>query len=107
MMGAMASRGGYEQSHPTGVSASGWVSVGSDSGPTVAMDPVADLAGKEVLLPSHPESAGKARRLAVEVLRTWNLGGQIVETGELLVSELVGNAVRHAGARTFGLRITR
>ncbi|GAA3816879.1 ATP-binding protein [Streptomyces phyllanthi] len=60
----------------------------------------------EVLLPSRPESAGIARRLVqVVVLRHWRLPPRTAEEAVLLVSELVGNAVRHTGARVFGLRM--
>ena len=41
------------------------------------------------------------------VLRQWGLSPQIAEHTVLLVSELVGNAVRHTGARVFGLRMLR
>ncbi|MER7170603.1 ATP-binding protein [Streptomyces mesophilus] len=62
----------------------------------------------EVPLPSRPESAGTARRLAqIVVLRHWGLSPQVAEAVVLLVSELVGNAVRHTGARVFGLRMLR
>ncbi|WP_320782449.1 ATP-binding protein [Streptomyces sp. CRN 30] len=62
----------------------------------------------EVPLPSRPESAATARRLAqVVVLRQWQLGPRLAEDAVLLVSELVGNAVRHTGARVFGLRMRR
>lgn len=62
----------------------------------------------EVRLPSRPESALAARRLThVVVLRQWALSPQMAEHAVLLVSELVGNAVRHTGARVFGLRMLR
>ncbi|MFI1963730.1 ATP-binding protein [Streptomyces pathocidini] len=62
----------------------------------------------EVCLPSRPESAATARRLAQSVmLRQWGLSALMSEHVVLLVSELVGNAVRHTGARTFGLRMLR
>lgn len=62
----------------------------------------------EVSLPSRPESAATARRLTQHVvLRQWALPAQTGEYAVLLVSELVGNAVRHTGARVFGLRILR
>ncbi|MFE7211888.1 ATP-binding protein [Streptomyces sp. NPDC001698] len=62
----------------------------------------------EVPLPSRPESAATARRLAqVVVLRQWGLSPKLAEDTVLLVSELVGNAVRHTGARVFGLRMRR
>ena len=57
-------------------------------------------------LTSRPESASTARRLTLSVLQLWGLP-HLGEVCELLVSELVGNAVRHTGARTFGLRMMR
>lgn len=107
MMGAMAGREAHEEAHPTGVTAPGWVpTVEGLPGAEAAREQSGGPADAEVWLSSRPESAGTARRLTVEVLRSWNLG-QLAETGELLVSELVGNAVRHTGARTFGLKVTR
>ncbi|WP_069815156.1 ATP-binding protein [Streptomyces sp. TP-A0874] len=65
-------------------------------------------AAGEVCLPSHPESAAAARRLAHSVVvLQWGLGPVLAEQTVLLVSELVGNAVRHTGARGFGLRMSR
>ncbi|MFB6951919.1 ATP-binding protein [Streptomyces niveus] len=62
----------------------------------------------EVRLASRPESALAARRLThIVVLRQWALPPQMAEHAVLLVSELVGNAVRHTGARVFGLRMLR
>ncbi|MGW1836281.1 ATP-binding protein [Streptomyces sp. BBFR2] len=77
-----------------------------DPGPVVLdlLDPSVD----EVPLPSRPESAGAARRLTHRVLlEQWGLSPQLTENAVLLVSELVGNAVRHTGARRFGLRMLR
>jgi anti-sigma regulatory factor (Ser/Thr protein kinase) len=71
-----------------------------------SLDLVGDPSVDEVRLTSRPESAGTARRLALSVLKVWGLP-QLNEVVELLVSELVGNAVRHTGARTFGLRLLR
>ncbi len=65
-------------------------------------------AEEDVRLPSRPESAWVARRLTQSVvLRQWGLGPQMAEHAVLLVSELVGNAVRHTGARSFALRMHR
>ncbi|KAB8164611.1 ATP-binding protein [Streptomyces sp. 3MP-14] len=62
----------------------------------------------EVLLPSEPPSAGRARRLTRSQLGArWLLPEELTEHAVLLVSELVGNAVQHAGAAEFGLRIRR
>jgi anti-sigma regulatory factor (Ser/Thr protein kinase) len=44
--------------------------------------------------------------LSLSVVQLWGLPHHC-DTVELLVSELVGNAVRHTGARTFGLRMWR
>ncbi|MFF0437036.1 ATP-binding protein [Streptomyces sp. NPDC004327] len=65
-------------------------------------------AEEDARLPSRPESAAVARRLTEwVVLRHWRLSPQIAEHAVLLVSELVGNAVRHTGARVFALRMLR
>ncbi|WP_326798665.1 ATP-binding protein [Streptomyces sp. NBC_01808] len=72
------------------------------------MDHWGNPAVGEVRLPSRPESAGTARRLAeAVVVRHWGMSPGFAEHAVLLVSELVGNAVRHTGARTFGLRMSR
>ncbi|MFB8395267.1 ATP-binding protein [Streptomyces yangpuensis] len=73
-----------------------------------ALELYGNPAEAEVTLPSMPESAGTARRLTqCVVIRLWGLSPQISEHAVLLVSELVGNAVRHTGARSFGLRMLR
>ncbi|MCM1972536.1 ATP-binding protein [Streptomyces sp. G1] len=73
-----------------------------------ALELYGNPAEAEVTLPSMPESAGTARRLTqCVVVRLWGLSPQIAEHTVLLVSELVGNAVRHTGARSFGLRMLR
>lgn len=48
------------------------------------------------LLPEGPVAAGEARRHVREQLAAWELGEDLVMTTELVVSELVGNVVRHA-----------
>ncbi|MEU3316342.1 ATP-binding protein [Streptomyces sp. NPDC006662] len=73
-----------------------------------ALEAYGNPADAEVTLPSMPQSASTARRLAQSVvIRYWGLSPQIAEHAVLLVSELVGNAVRHTGARTFGLKMVR
>ncbi|MFG3289250.1 SpoIIE family protein phosphatase [Streptomyces sp. NPDC048179] len=47
------------------------------------------------LLPDHPQAAGLARDFARKQLAAWGLD-DLVMTTELLVSELIGNVVRHA-----------
>jgi anti-sigma regulatory factor (Ser/Thr protein kinase) len=46
--------------------------------------------------PADPASAGKARRLLDETLRSWRCDA-LVDIATLLVSELVANAILHAG----------
>ena len=74
----------------------------------VAVELVGDPTRDEVRLPNRPESAATARRLAETVLRQgWAVQATTTEHAVLLVSELVGNAVRHTGAHTFGMRMHR
>lgn len=69
---------------------------------------VGDPAVDEVRLPNRPESAYAARRLAQAVLRLrWDVPPRPTDEAVLLVSELVGNAVRHTGAHVIGLRMAR
>lgn len=57
-----------------------------------------------ITLPPVPEAAGMARRALREALQAWNVG-HLDDTAILLVSELVGNAIRHARATTPGLEL--
>ncbi len=67
-----------------------------------------DPTVEEVRLPNLPESARTARALARSALVTrWGLPADLAEDTVLLVSELVGNAVRHTGAPALGLRMHR
>jgi len=47
-------------------------------------------------LPPDPTSAAQARRFVGRTLRTWR-AASLGESAELLVSELVANAIRHSG----------
>ncbi|GAA2319125.1 MULTISPECIES: ATP-binding protein [Streptomyces] len=58
--------------------------------------PPATSAGTSWLLPSEPSSVPTARRLALAQLSAWTLH-DFADDAELLVSELVTNALRHAG----------
>ncbi|MEV7776542.1 ATP-binding protein [Kitasatospora sp. NPDC086791] len=58
---------------------------------TPTLPPVADSA--RALLPYQPQSAAAARRLVRTALRAWQLH-DLVEAGELIVSELAGNAAK-------------
>jgi anti-sigma regulatory factor (Ser/Thr protein kinase) len=92
----------------TGTTAGRWVPSAEDEQALKALELFGNPTVEEIRLPSRPESAATARRLAQSVvLRQWGLSAQFAEYAVLLVSELVGNAVRHTGARCFGLRMLR
>ncbi|MET7617499.1 SpoIIE family protein phosphatase [Streptomyces sp. NPDC005408] len=57
-------------------------------------------------LSREPREAARARRLVRGQLRSWGLA-ELTETVELLVSEVVTNAVRHASGRSAELRLVR
>ncbi|MBT2383410.1 SpoIIE family protein phosphatase [Streptomyces sp. ISL-11] len=57
-------------------------------------------------LDREPAAAGRARRLVRDRLLEWGLA-EAAGTTELLVSELVTNAVRHTVSRRVGLRLVR
>ncbi|MFE9776027.1 ATP-binding protein [Streptomyces sp. NPDC005931] len=107
--GAMAGLEGMEQPRGVGrATASRWSPTVEDERALKVLELYGDPAESEVPLPSRPESAATARRLTqVVVLRHWGLTPKTTEDAVLLVSELVGNAVRHTGARVFGLRLRR
>ncbi|GGY05486.1 ATP-binding protein [Streptomyces anandii] len=93
---------------PARATAARWSPTVEDEGALKALELYGNPTESEVPLPSRPESAATARRLAqVVVLRQWGLSPKLTEDVVLLVSELVGNAVRHTGARVFGLRMRR
>lgn len=108
-MGGMAGLEGMEQPQQrTGTAAVRRLPSAEEDSALRALEVFGNPAAAEVLLPSRPESAATARRLTeFVVLRDWGLGCQLAEYAVLLVSELVGNAVRHTGARAFGLRLLR
>ncbi|MEV5984950.1 ATP-binding protein [Streptomyces sp. NPDC052051] len=105
----MAGLEGVEQPRRhKGATAARWSPAVEDERALRALESRGSPADAEVRLPSRPESAGTARRLAqVVILRQWGLSPKMAEDVVLLVSELVGNAVRHTGARVFGLRMRR
>ncbi len=58
-------------------------------------------------LPGTPHSAPRARELLRIQLTDWKIDGEVAETAELLLSELVTNSIRHARTppgREIGLR---
>jgi anti-sigma regulatory factor (Ser/Thr protein kinase) len=101
----MVARGGAEQSQQAEGAAVAAPPAAADT-PLWDLASFGDPAAGEVRLTSRPEMAAQARRLSLSVVRMWGLP-HLADTVELLVSELVGNAVRHTGARTFGLRMHR
>lgn len=66
--------------------------------------PADDVAEWQLAL--DPREVARARRLVRGKLYDWDLP-QAVESAELMVSELVTNAVRHARIRHVGLRLVR
>ncbi len=52
--------------------------------------------GDRIRLDAEPLSVGRARRFCTSTLRGWGATPDLVETCELLVSELATNAVLHA-----------
>lgn len=109
MMGDMAGLEGIEQPRRHGsATAARWSPAVEDEHALKALELFGNPTDAEVPLPSRPESAAIARRLTqVVVLRHWGLSPKLTEDAVLLTSELVGNAVRHTGARVFGLRMMR
>ena len=105
----MAGLEGIDQPRGQGrATAARWTPAVEDERALKALDLFGDPTEAEVPLPPLPESAATARRLAqVVLLRHWGLTPKLTEDAVLLVSELVGNAVRHTGARVFGLRMHR
>ncbi|WP_344581080.1 ATP-binding protein [Streptomyces lunalinharesii] len=65
--------------------------------PVVARLAPAVSASVTYRIPSEPRSAGWARRELRRQLRRWGVVGELVGVAELLVSELVANAVRAQG----------
>jgi anti-sigma regulatory factor (Ser/Thr protein kinase) len=51
---------------------------------------------RELKLDLDPSAPGRARRFFAETAREWRLQAELVEIAELVVSELVSNAVEHA-----------
>lgn len=105
----MAGLEGVEEPRQQGqATAARWVPAVDDERALLALELFGNPTEGEVRLPSRPESAGHARRLTECIVqRQWGLSPQLTEYAVLLVSELVGNAVRHTGARVFGLRMLR
>ncbi|MGW3200143.1 ATP-binding protein [Streptomyces sp. NPDC001118] len=54
-----------------------------------------------------PQSGEEARRLVRAALATWGLAPRDVDTAELVVAELVANAVRHASGSALRIIVDR
>jgi anti-sigma regulatory factor (Ser/Thr protein kinase) len=52
-------------------------------------------ATSNILVPHAPPSAGIARRRCTDELRARGFSGRLVDDAALVMSELVGNAIRH------------
>ncbi|UQX01252.1 ATP-binding protein [Streptomyces sp. RerS4] len=62
------------------------------------------------MIPSSPRTPGRARAMLRELLAEWKVDGEPADAAELLLSELVTNAVRYARAprgREIGVRVAR
>lgn len=105
----MAGLEGIEQSRRTNTATtSRWTPGAKDEQAFRAMELYGNPAESEIHVASQPEAAAAARSLAALVVTgEWGLPPALADTTALLVSELVGNAVRHTGARQFGLRMHR
>jgi anti-sigma regulatory factor (Ser/Thr protein kinase) len=60
----------------------------------------------ETTLPAEPGSAPRARATVAEHSRAWGFGEELCDDATLIVTELVANAIRHAGT-TIELRLRR
>ncbi|MGW5367612.1 ATP-binding protein [Streptomyces sp. NPDC004009] len=66
-----------------------------------------DMHQLTLSLPATPAAASEARHQAVDAIAGWDagLGIEVVHTAELLVSELVTNAVQYSGAGFVSLAV--
>jgi anti-sigma regulatory factor (Ser/Thr protein kinase) len=68
---------------------------------------IAEIDPMALDLPFTPESAGVARKQLVEWMRSLGVGDETSDDARLVVSELVGNSVRHARPLADGtMRVT-
>ncbi|EME96841.1 ATP-binding protein [Streptomyces mobaraensis NBRC 13819 = DSM 40847] len=105
----MAGLEGTEQPRRgVGTAGTRWAPAVDDELALRALERYGDPTVREIRMPSCPESTVAVRRLTRAVIvHHWGLSERLAEPAVLLVSELVGNAVRHTGARHFGLRLVR
>lgn len=62
--------------------------------------------GYSETLPCEAESASQARQLVRAALNTWQLS-HLIDDGQLIVSELVANAVQHSHCRRIHVSVER
>ncbi|MFJ1708534.1 ATP-binding protein [Kitasatospora sp. NPDC088346] len=72
--------------------------------PAAARPPAPDVM--KALLPYEPRSAAEARRLVRTALAAWGLE-ELADAGEVVVSELAGNAVRTGCHRSMAVTVER
>ncbi|TWV42690.1 ATP-binding protein [Streptomyces misionensis] len=68
------------------------------------------MAEENWRLPHSPRSARRARALLRRQLTEWKIDAQVADSAELLLSELMSNAVQHARrpfGRQIGVRVAR
>ncbi|MFF7216688.1 ATP-binding protein [Streptomyces sp. NPDC008238] len=71
----------------------------------VPSPPATVLLG-EVFLPADDLAPAQARRILAATLDAWDLG-YLLDTAGIVLTELVSNAVRHAGGRRVGVTLSR
>lgn len=71
---------------------------------SAADGPYAALTALQIALPSAPASAGRARQFVAGALHDWSLD-RLTDEAVLLTSEVVTNALLHAGSHTIRLRL--
>lgn len=86
---------------PTGPPGWQWPALDYTNGASTAVGVTSEGQHGRAILPPGPAAAGAARRFARAALDAWHLDGA-VDTVELVVSELVTNAIRHAGPPAAG-----
>ncbi|WP_129307714.1 ATP-binding protein [Streptomyces sp. L2] len=73
---------------------------------SVTTRPTVGPPGYTETLPCEPETASRARGVVSVALNTWGIA-ELAEAGTLIVSELVGNAVRHTSCRLVRVSVRR
>ncbi|MEU3420619.1 ATP-binding protein [Streptomyces murinus] len=71
---------------------------------------IPDNAEANWRLPLSPRSAGRARALLRTQLTEWKVDTEVADVAELLLSELMSNAIQHARTplgRQIGVRVAR